>query len=867
MMIGRLRVIGGRLRTLLLFYKRHLRVQPLRELMAIVGVAAGVALLFAVQVSHRSITGSFESISHGLAGNATLEMAARGPAGFDQRIGEEVEGMPGVRAVAPVLGEPIVAIGPRGRRALTLIGATEQISPLHGTISTRFQRAGESSHSGLLVLTEATAHAIGARPGEEVTILVAGRRKHLALDAIVPSSDLGSASAIPIAAAPLPIVQSIAGEPERVTRVLIQAQPGREHELQRALSERYGATLNARPLETEARLLGAVAAPEDDITLLFGAVSVLAGMILAYNALLLAGEERRRFIAFLVQIGTPDGVIVASLMFDALMLGLAGCALGLLAGDAISLIAYRSPPGYIAAAFDLGAERVVGSETVLLALGCGLLAALAAAGLPALAVLRSSAVESEPGRGALERRTRRRIRPDALACACGMTLACVSVAVSLLSAALTIAGVVGFAAGLVLCLPVIARRLLERARVLASRWGDPCARLAVAELRGARTRAVALLATGTVAAFLLVVIGGAVTDVHTAVRRGATDLLASATLWVRPGGPENVYSTQPFAYASAQRRLARLDVVSSVLVWRDSFLDLPGVSPGSPGRRVWVLGAPPQVPDPIAPSQLVHGSLSSADEHLREGGWAALSQAIASEHHVRIGQSFQLPTPTGHTRLRLAATLANYGSMQGALMINGTDDVRLWDEPNSATELAVTLRPGVSSVQGKRAVQAALEPGSALNVATASERRSEADVVLASSLSRLNDTTIVVLIATIASVIALMLAAVSQRRARLDSLSAIGMSAIQLARLIFYESALALLAGFAIGTIAGLAGQYLIDVWLQYDTGSAVHYAPAWQIGLRTTAIILAITLATSLLALARGAAAGSQPHAAFVTE
>jgi len=41
----------GYLRTLLLFYRRHLRVQPLREVMAIVGVAAGVALLFAVQVA------------------------------------------------------------------------------------------------------------------------------------------------------------------------------------------------------------------------------------------------------------------------------------------------------------------------------------------------------------------------------------------------------------------------------------------------------------------------------------------------------------------------------------------------------------------------------------------------------------------------------------------------------------------------------------------------------------------------------------------------------------------------------------------------------------------------------------------------
>ncbi|MFI5037189.1 MAG: hypothetical protein ACHP93_01780, partial [Solirubrobacterales bacterium] len=155
----------GRLRTLLRFYRRHLRVQPLRELMAVAGVAAGVALLFAVQVSHRSITGSYEEIVHGVAGRATLELASRGPEGFDARISEEVEQMAGVKAAAPILAQPIVVVGPTGRRALTLVGATEQVAPLGGRLSLQFQRAGEGSRRGLLVLTEPTARAIGARPG------------------------------------------------------------------------------------------------------------------------------------------------------------------------------------------------------------------------------------------------------------------------------------------------------------------------------------------------------------------------------------------------------------------------------------------------------------------------------------------------------------------------------------------------------------------------------------------------------------------------------------------------------------------------------------------------------------------------------
>jgi putative ABC transport system permease protein len=217
------------LRTLLLFYRRHLRVQPLRELMAVVGVASGVALLFAIQVAHRSITGSFEEVAHGVAGRATLEVAARGPEGFNARVSEEVEGMAGVKAAAPILEQPIVAVGPHGRRALTLVGATEQIASLAGTFSLQFLRAGEDSRRGLIVLTESSARAIGVRPGSLLSILVGEHTERVPVAATVPSAKIGPLAESPIAAAPLPVVQSVAGAQGRITRVLVEAKAGREH--------------------------------------------------------------------------------------------------------------------------------------------------------------------------------------------------------------------------------------------------------------------------------------------------------------------------------------------------------------------------------------------------------------------------------------------------------------------------------------------------------------------------------------------------------------------------------------------------------------------------------------------------------------
>jgi putative ABC transport system permease protein len=845
------------LRLLFKFYRRHLRVQPLRELMAVGGVAAGVALLFAVQVAHRSITGSFEEISRGVAGRATLEVAARGPEGFSEHIAEEVERAPGVKAAAPIIEQPVVVVGPHGRRAITLLGATEQVIPLGGALAQHFAHAGESSHRGLMVLTAPTAAAIGVRPGENMRVLVGERTERVALDATVSSGELGAAAESPIAAAPLGVVQSLARLQGRVTRILVQPQLGRTSSVRTTLTRRFGGLLNVRDIDTEVKLLGAAAGPEKEVTLLFGAISLLAGIILAFNALLLASEERGRFITYLIETGTPDALIVASLAFDAFILGVVGSVIGLVAGDAISLIVYRTVPGYIAAAFAIGGQRVIGTETVLLALAGGMAAAFMAASIPAFVILRASAATEPDAVGRTLSLTRKLRVSDALVFACGFFLFSVSVATALLVPSLTVLALLGLTGGLVVCLPMVARHLLALAGAASQRSRDPSARLSVAELRGSPARSIALLATGTVAALLMVVIGGSVADVQHAVSRGASDLLSSASVWVKPGGAENVYGTQPFAYKETQRDLQRSAAVRSVLAWRNSFLDLRG-------RRVWVIGVPSETPEQIAPSQLIEGSSATADRHIREGGWVAVSQPIAQEKHLRIGGRFQLPTPAGYASFRLAATIADYGWLPGAIVMSANDHAKLWSN-STASVLAVSLRPGISPREGRRAVQAALPAGSALAVETTKERRVEVSAVLGSTLQRLNDTTIVVIIATIVSVIALMIGAIWQRRGRLNSLMSIGMSTGQFARLISYESASVLLSGCVIGIASGLLGQMLIDKWLHQTTSAPVHFDPAWKIAAQTLLIAAAISGVATLVAVVQ--ARGLQARNAFSTE
>ena len=78
--------------------------------------------------------------------------------------------------------------------------------------------------------------------------------------------------------------------------------------------------------------------------------------------------------------------------------------------------------------------------------------------------------------------------------------------------------------------------------------------------------------------------------------------------------------------------------------------------------------------------QVVSGDLARATKLIRQGGWAAISSDLADEHHLRVGDSFPLPTPSGSVRFGVAAIMTNSGWPPGAT-VNADDYRRYWQGP------------------------------------------------------------------------------------------------------------------------------------------------------------------------------------------
>jgi putative ABC transport system permease protein len=819
-------------RNLLWFYRRRLRARAIQELLALVGIAVGVALLFAVQVSNRSLSASIAQLTHGLVGRAQLQLVARGPAGFDERLLRKVERIDGVRAAAPMLQMPVNLVGPSGARSATLLAADPRLARLGGKLLQGYV-AGRLAGLHAAVLPAPVSDALGVHFGESIAVQVQGTTATVPVGAVVGPADVGVLSDIPAIVVPLAYGQQITDMQGRVSRIAIRADAARLPAVTRALRHIASGHVDVRGIDADARVFDQAAMPSNQSTALFAAISAMVGFLFAFNAMLLMGRERRGLIAELRMSGYGPGSVAEVILFDALVLGLVASGAGLALGELLSRSMFHPSPGYLGIAFPVGTARIVDWRTIVTALAVGTLAAMLASLAPLIAAFRAPAMDAvEAGAGGAAMRF---IRPGALV---GVGTACLLGATAILFSAPSAAmiGMVSLIASMLLVLPVALVSLLRLADRQRRRIASVVPAIAVGELLSARTRSVAISAIAAIAVFGSTAIEGAQHDLQRGLDPNARELNAVADLWVTPEGASNTLATTPFAAGDAIARLALVPEVASVHVYRGSFFDIGD-------RRVWVIAPPRQSTRPFPPSQIVKGDLRGAVERLRAGGWAVASEAVAKQEGVRLGESFTLAAPVP-LRLRLAAITTNLAWSPGTLVLNADDYQRAWAS-DKASALLVDLDAGVTAAAGRRAVQDALG-GSGLAVQTARARELRDRSTIRDGLSRLTQIASLMLIAAALAMAAAMAGMVWQRRRRLADLKLAGIGQRQLWRALLLESMLLLGVGCLVGALYGLVGEQLLDRALNATTGFPVDNSVGVLVALASLAVVFAVACAVA---------------------
>jgi putative ABC transport system permease protein len=846
------KILGVRLTMLFYLYRRRLRAHPIQELLAGTGIAVGVALVFGVLLANSSLTSSADQLVHGLAGSARLSLVARSPAGFPEQFTDTVRRLRGVQVAAPVLREDVTISGRHVRRPIQLIGVSPSLASLGGVAQQQLGN-GALLLSGGLGLPSGVAETIGVTRHSGVSLMANGQTHPETVGVVLGSEALKAIAGSPVAVVLLSVAQRLTGRQGRITELLVEPRAGQDALVASELRGLARGRLNVEPADNELRLLAGATKPNRQSTTLFSAISVMVGFLLALNAMLLTVPERRRFIAELRMQGYDPRQILLLLGFQAVMLGLFASLAGVGLGEVLARTLFHQVPAYLTVAFPVGAEQGLSASTALVAVGCGVLATALASlapvfdlrpGRSADAVFREMDSGSELIRPSTIRRT-------ALV---GLVLiASVGALVALLPT-LTIFGGVALALATLCLMPAVLAGMVRVLPRLTEQSRSGTVIVAVCELRAITTRSIALAAIAGLAVYGSVAIGGARQDLLRGIETATAQYHGTADIWVTAGN--DVFNTDSFATGGAPSKIAHVRGVQSVRVYQGGLTDI-----GS--RRLWVRARAASDPVMFESSQLLSGNFERAEALIRGGGWATVSSGFAREHNLAVGSKFELPTPTGTVRPRVAAITTNSGWPAGTITLSSADYSRWWDT-KEASALEVNLRPGVGAASGASAIRAALGTGTGLSVQTSAESSAEADASARQGLRTLGQIATLLLIAAALAVAAALSATVWQRRTRLASLKIQGYHPGQLWRGLLLESGLMLGAGSTVGAVVGVYGHALAGHWLTITTG----FPAPFSIGAAQVLLTLALITVIALVVIALpGLAAARVPPSVSLQE
>jgi putative ABC transport system permease protein len=380
---------------------RYLWGRRLRAVLTTLAIVFGVMIMFGMQGVIPAVRASFDANMTVSAHGVDLIVTREGGALFPQTVAEQVAAQPGVALVMPVLERSLrlpaalalPAAGGRSISALVVNGvdpataaAAIPIAPLEGA----WFAAGASDVALVRAsLTEATGLGVGDR----LRLPAAAGVRELTIVGVLPERPVFGDEELYV---PLATAQAIFNLPGQINALTGQFAEGQDGEAlrQRVLAE-LGPGYAAGAVEAGGAEWDAALRLGETAFLLFGGLALAMGGFIILNTFRTGVAERRRDIGMLRAVGASRRQVVAMVVAESLLLGLAGSALGILAGYGM-VLGLTLAIGPIWARFfgaPLGSPSF-GPAAWLLSVGLGLAVPLLSALLPALAAGRLPPLEA-----------------------------------------------------------------------------------------------------------------------------------------------------------------------------------------------------------------------------------------------------------------------------------------------------------------------------------------------------------------------------------------------------------------------------------------------------------------------------------------
>ncbi len=829
------------MRTLFYFVSLpYVRQYRLRLFFPLLGIALGVAVFVAVQVTNISTLRAFGRTVEAIAGRASLEITGRG-APLNEAVLPLVRRLPGVASVAPLILSDVLVQEAQGA-ALLVAGIDVIADRAVRDYSFRWLEGGRQeplallTQPGSIILSERFAMRHGLAIGAPMHIYTSQGTQELIVRGFLrpegAAQALGGHFAIMDIAAAQVLFDRV-GRLDRIDVVPHDAFPLAR--VQAILQKRLGEGVQVqRPQARNESVEKMLRSFHVNLTAL-SLIALIVGMFLIYNSTTIAVVQRRRELGILRALGVMRRQIFRLMMGEALGLGI----LGVLAGIGLGLLLARvslhlvSPAVSSRYVLEHVNRLTLTWETVLIGVALGLGTTLLSAALPTLEALRISPLAAILQRGVF----RTRQAPVRISTCVGLLLLGASYGLCRFPAVGGVA-IFGYLACLALVLavscliPLILHGCSHIGRPTLTRWLGVEGLLALDNLLFARRRGTvamaALLTSFAMMISVVIMIQSFQRTVYIWVEQTLTaDLLVHQAT---PGGERGVLSL-PHRLRQDLLMIEGVEDADSARA-----IDLP-----YSGDLVLLVALDFDVYAKYGAYPLAAGERQDAMRQVLEQDGVLISENFSRRYGLGLGDQLMLHTPKGRHAFPVAGVVIDYSSDRGTITINRRTFTAHWDD-TQVDAFGIFLAPGASPEQTAQRIRAHFAERYPLYVLTRGKFKERVLQLVEEPFAVTYALEIIAIVVALLGVTNALYASILERTRELGVLRAVGATQRRIQRIVLIEGGIMGVIGGCCGLVAGI----LLSLILIYVINRQVF---GWTLQVTIPAPFAIVTLLLLVLA------------------
>ena len=818
------------------------RAHPLRQALALLAVALGVALAFSVHLINQSALSEFGAAVRSVNGEPDAVLACSTRDGCDDAFFDALAVQPSITLASPVLEIDSYALARDGQRVALKVLGIDALQVATVTPDLLPRTAANDDRLAALdpdrVFLNATAQQqLGLRAGDDLRV----QRGLTTLSLRVAGSVAATGAAL--AVIDIAGAQAHFGLAGRLSRIDLRLAAGaRMQELQHALPAQWRL---AAADDAAQRMANVSRAYRVNLTVL-ALVALFVGAFLVFSVLALSVAQRTPGLALLGVLGLSASERGALVRTECALLGVAGSVVGIGGGTLLAQAAMRWLAGDLGGGYFAGVAPSLSFSwpAALAFIALGTAAAMVGGWLPARQAARLAPAQALKGLGGTAPTHAPAWRGPVLLAA-GALLAFMPPVAGLPIAAY--ASVALLLVGGIACVPALINALLSRIAPPSS----PLGLLALQRARHERDTATVAVA-GVVASLALAV---ALTVMVASFRDGVSrwlDQVLPADLYVRSAA-SSAASDQAFLPPGFVETAAALPGVARVEASRSRAMAL------DPARPTVTLISRP-LPDPARSLPLLAPPLPAV------AGLPSVyvSEAMAALYDAPAGSTVMLPIAGEPMQVAVLGVWRDYARQFGAVAIDAQDYERLSGDARR-NDLALWLEPGARLEDVQQRLRALAGEPALLDFAATTRLRAISLSIFDRSFAVTYYLQAVAIVIGLAGIAASFSAQVLARRREFGLLVHLGLTRGQIVGIVAAEGAAWTAAGALAGLLLGLAvAVVLVHVVNPQSFHWTMEMLLPWG---RLAALSAAVLVAGSATAAISARAAASQDAVAAVKE